>query len=79
MKITTDVSLRDFRAWSGGADTQQKILDEHKESEFESMVEELNPDGMTDTELNDFLWFEEEFIYEHLGIVEESEDEQPEE
>ena len=40
-----------------------------KESrEKENVLEELYPDGMTETELNDLLWFEPETIYEWLGI-----------
>lgn len=32
-------------------------------------------DGMTDTELNDLLWFESEWIFENLGISESEEEE----
>jgi hypothetical protein len=69
MKIVNDnLSLRNFEAWSGAKDTKQLILDNGKESDFEFMLEDLYPDGMTDTQLNDILWFEEDWICEMLGI-----------
>jgi hypothetical protein len=72
MKIINDnLSIQDFKAWSGGIDTQEKILSEGKAQEFDNLIEDLYPNGLTDTNLNDLLWFEEEWIYETLGIKEE--------
>jgi len=69
MKIVNDnLSLRNFEAWSGAKSTKQLILDNNKEDDFEFMIEDLYPDGMTDTQLNDILWFEEDWICEMLGI-----------
>ena len=71
MKIITETSLFNFDAWSGAIDTQKRIINEGKEAEFEQLIEELYPDGLTDTELNDLLWFDDKWIYETLGITEE--------
>lgn len=60
--------LHNFKAWSGAADTKQTILDHHKSEDFEFLIEELFPEGLTDTQLNDLLWFEEEWIYKQLNI-----------
>tara|TARA_R110000824_G_scaffold295448_1_gene483826 strand:- start:339 stop:557 length:219 start_codon:yes stop_codon:yes gene_type:complete len=69
MKIINDsLTLRNFDAWSGAKDTKQLILDNNKEDDFEFMMEDLYPDGMTDTQLNDILWFETDWICETLGI-----------
>lgn len=69
MKIINDnLNLREFDAWSGAKDTKQLILDNNKEDEFEFMMQDLYPDGMTETQLNDILWFEEDWICETLGI-----------
>jgi len=69
MKIVNDnLSLRNFEAWSGAKSTKQLILDNNKENDFEFIIEDLYPDGMTDTQLNDILWFEEDWICETLGI-----------
>lgn len=62
------ISLRNFDAWAGAKDTKQLILDNNKEDEFEFLMEDLYPDGMTDTKLNDILWFEEDWICEMLAI-----------
>lgn len=74
MKVISETSLSNFQPWSGATDTRQKILQENKDEEFEAYIEETHPDGITDTELNDFLWFEEEYIYEFLGIKNEEEE-----
>lgn len=79
MKIYSEMSIADFKAWSGAVDTQKRIIAENMENEFDCMIEEMYPDGLTDTELNDILWFEEEWIYESLGISEEEDDEDDEE
>lgn len=69
MKIINEtMSLRDFEAWSGAKNTKETIINEGKDDEFDSLIEELYPDGLTDTQLNDILWFEENWIFEMLGI-----------
>ena len=68
MTITYELDLNSFQAWSGAKDTLDKIIDEGKCEELEGILEDMYPDGMTETELNDLLWFESESIYEWLGI-----------
>ena len=68
MTITYELDLNSFEAWSGAKDTLDKIIDEGKCEELEGILEDMYPDGMTETELNDLLWFESESIYEWLGI-----------
>lgn len=79
MKIITEQSFDRFEAWSGGKDTQDKIIEAGKADQFESIIEDLYPDGMTDTELNDLLWFDSESVFEWLGIEDEEETEEEEE
>lgn len=79
MKLTRDTSLEKFPAWSGAVETKERIIAAGKEEEFESLIEELYPDGLTDTQLNDLLWFEEEWIFESLGIRDEDDDDEDEE
>ena len=78
MKVIQEIGISEFEAWSGAVDTQQTIIDNNKESEFDSLIEELYPDGLTDTQLNDLLWFEEEWIFESIGISTEEEEEEKE-
>ena len=74
MIIKTETNLRNFEAWSGAIETKNLILDAGLEEEFEGLIEELYPNGLTDTELNDILWFDADWILENLGIKEEEEE-----
>ena len=68
MTITYELDLNSFQAWSGAKDTLDRIQREGKCAELENVLEELYPDGMTETQLNDLLWFDSEQVYEWLGI-----------
>ena len=68
MTITYELDLNNFEAWSGAKETLERIQREGKCEELENVLEELYPDGMTETELNDLLWFDSESVYEWLGI-----------
>ena len=63
-----NTTLVNFDAWSGATDTQDRIINEGKAEQFDNLIEELYPDGLTETTLNDLLWFEDEWIFEMLGI-----------
>ena len=72
MKITIDDQcLEDLHTWSGATETKRVILEANKGQEFEDLIGELYPDGIDDTQLNDILWFESDWIFEQLGIDEE--------
>ena len=73
MKITYELNLSTFKAWSGARDTLDRIIEEGKCDDLEFILEDIYPDGMTETELNDFLWFDSEVIFEWLGISDEEE------
>ena len=68
MTITYELDLNSFQAWSGAKDTLDRIQREGKSSLLEQILEDTYPDGMTETELNDLLWFDSESVYEWLGI-----------
>ena len=78
MRIYSDKSLENFEAWSGAVETRDRVKEAGKCDELESILEDLYPDGMSETELNDLLWFEPETVYEWLGIEEEEEEEEEE-
>jgi len=63
--------LADFDAWSGAKGTKETILKANKGEDFDNLIEELYPEGLSITQLNDILWFESDWIYEQLGISEE--------
>jgi hypothetical protein len=69
MKIITETSLERFDAWSGGEDTLDVIREKDLCDKLERLLEcDVFEDGCTDTELNDFLWFERDTIAEWLGF-----------
>ena len=72
--INENLRVADFNAWSGAEETKKTILFNNVGDEFDNLIEELYPDGLTDTQLNDILWFESDWIYEQLGISEEEEE-----
>ena len=71
MKITREMNLRNFEAWGGAKNTLNKLIELGKCEELEAVLEDLYPEGITETYLNDVLWFDVEWIYEKLGIEEE--------
>ena len=73
MKITYELDLETFNAWSGAVDTLNTIQKAGKCEELENILEDLYPDGMTETQLNDLLRFDSEQVYEWLGIRSEEE------
>ena len=65
--------LRD-NSWSGALDTLKDIEKADKREELMQLLEEVFADKTpTETEVNDFLWFESEFIYENVGLNENGE------
>lgn len=66
MKIYKEENLRDFEFWSGARDTVKYLTDEELDT-IESMLEDIYPDGMDETEINDLFWFEDDYIAEMLG------------
>lgn len=79
MQITYELDLRTFKAWCGARSTLDRIIDEGMCEQLEFILEDLYPDGMTETELNDLLWFEPERIFEWLGISDDEEEDEEEE
>ena len=74
MKITTEQTLVNFNTWSGATETKKAIINAGKTEEFDSLIEELYPDGIDETQLNDLIWFESDWIFESLGITKEEEE-----
>jgi hypothetical protein len=66
--INENLSITDFEAWGGAVDTKNTIIENNKENDFDNLIEELYPDGLTDTQLNDLLWHESDWVLEQLGI-----------
>ena len=60
--------------WSGAVDTLEDIQNANKENEFMNFLEMVFCDDVpTDTNVNDFIWFERDYIYENIGLTEDGE------
>ena len=67
MTIKTEQSLRNFEFWSGAKSNAEMMTAEELDS-VENELEELYPDGMTDTEINDLFWFDFDYVCELIGL-----------
>jgi hypothetical protein len=74
MKVYSEITLLSFETWSGATETKNRIIAEGKGEEFDQLIEELYPDGIDETLLNDILWFEPEWVFEALGMATETEE-----
>ena len=80
MKITDELSWYDIyeTAWSGAKETAKTIEEHNKGEEFCSLIEEIYPEGIDRTHLNDIMWFDSEWVFDMLGIKEETDEENEE-
>lgn len=84
MKVIKEIdSFNDLmeNSWSGAKDTLQDIENANLEEEFMENLENVYFLGETptETELNDFIWFERDTIYSDLGLNENGQLEEEEE
>lgn len=70
MKIYSE-GIENYTPWSGAVDFYNEIVEAGKLNDLEFILEDIYPDGMSETELNDMLWFEEDTVREWLDIEEE--------
>ena len=61
-------SVTDFEPWEGAVSTYEAIEEEGKLEELDLLLDELYPDGISETQLNDILWFESGWAFAQLGI-----------
>ncbi len=66
MTIICNDSLYNFEFWCGATETA-KYLTWEDFNTIEAIFEDIYPDGMTDTQINDIFWFEEDWIADMLG------------
>lgn len=64
-------------SWSGAERTLDRIEEANKEEELMNLLEDIfNENIPTDRELNNFLWVDDDYIYESLGILVDNEDDE---
>ena len=74
MKIYKEESLCNFKWWCGAVATAERIWEKRGEEgwdELEAILEDVYPDGIDETALNDLFWFDADAVYEWLGIDDE--------
>lgn len=79
MFVKKDLDFYDLQneCWSNAEDTLAKIAEYDMEDEFMDWLESYYGDEIpTMTELNDLLRFEEDFVYESIGLDENEDDEE---
>lgn len=61
-------------SWGGAVDTLKTIEENEKEDDLLSLINDLlscYENGLDRTALNDYLWFDRDYIYESLEINED--------
>lgn len=72
MEYKVDYSLENFPAWSGGKDTLDTLIEKDLVDDAETALENYFADREelpTETEINDILWFERDWLAEMLGYT----------
>ena len=67
MKIYKEESLQNFEFWSGAKANAETLTYEQLDT-VEAILEDLYPEGISDTQLNDIFRFDFDQIQEWLGI-----------
>lgn len=77
MEYKVDLSsIRNFSAWSGGKDTLDEVVERGAEDRLTELIEMVFDNSVpSDTQINDFLWFERDYIYRELGFLDLMDDE----
>lgn len=73
MKLIMD--FEDYQPWAGARDTYALIDCHNKLEDLDILITECYPDGLTEEQLNDILWFESEWVLDCLGIEDDDDDE----
>ena len=68
MKYYVETSLENFEAWSGGRDTLEVLIDKGLCDTVEMFLEEALGEDISDTAINDVLWFERDTIADWCGF-----------
>lgn len=55
-------------AWGNATNTLEEVQNHEKEDELMELLDELYPDGVDEVELNDFLGYEDVYIFQNLDI-----------
>ena len=68
MKIYRDDSLRSFEFWSGAVENAEEFTLEELDRITEELKAADNGDGYDETQINDMMWFEPEYLASLIGL-----------
>ena len=67
MKIYKEESLQNFEFWSGAKANAATLTSEQLDT-VETILEEIYPEGMDETQINDIFWSDFDQVREWLGM-----------
>ena len=74
MRVYCEISLTSFEFWSGAKCRAEQLTYSELE-ELEYILEDIYPEGIEDTTINDLFWFDFPIVCEWLGLqLDENED-----
>lgn len=70
LSIVKEISAFELKGelWSGALDTLETVTQKDKLQDLMSLLEEIYPEPVGIMTVNDLLWFDDEFIFEQLGM-----------
>ena len=70
MYYTVEFDIYSFEFWSGAKSRIESIRELDKLDELESLIIDVFSDSenVSETAINDFVWFEDDMINDYLGI-----------
>lgn len=78
MKVYSEISLFRFEFWSGAKELAAQLTEEQFDM-VDSFLEVLYPDGLSETDINDLFWFDQNLIRELANMPCEELNKVPEE
>ena len=73
MKIYREESLSNFEFWSGAVANAEEFTLEELDRISEELEAADNGDGYEETQINDLMWFEPEYLASLIGLEWDSE------
>ena len=69
MQFIQEFNVDTFPFWSGAEDTVADIKKANKMDELQNLIEDYFANQTpTNTQINDFVWFQRDFIFKQLEI-----------
>ena len=70
LRIVKEISGYELKdeLWEGALETLETIDENDKMQDLMGLLEDIYPEPVDITTVNDLLWFEDDFIFEQLGI-----------